>query len=36
MVDAAKEGRFPPFTVWTANLILLIWGAYLFRKVFRY
>ena len=36
MVDAAKEGRFPPFTVWTANLILLIWGTYLFRKVFRY
>jgi lipopolysaccharide export system permease protein len=36
MVDASKEGRFHPFTVWTANLILLIWGALLFRKVFRY
>ena len=36
MVDAAKGGRFPPFTVWTANLILLIWGACLLRKVLRY
>jgi lipopolysaccharide export system permease protein len=35
-VDAAKTGRFPPLAVWTGNLILLIWGAYLLRKVLRY
>ena len=35
-VDAAKAGRFPPLTVWTGNLILLLWGAYLLRKVLRY
>jgi len=35
-VDAAKGGRFPPFTVWAGNAILLIWGVYLLRKVRRY
>ena len=35
-VDAAKGGRFPAFTVWAGNVILLVWGAYLLRKVRRY
>ncbi|NQT15950.1 MAG: YjgP/YjgQ family permease [Planctomycetes bacterium] len=35
-VDACKSGRFPPITVWTGNLLLFIWGAYLLRKVLRY
>ncbi len=35
-VDAAKGGRFPPLMVWTGNLILVIWGAYLLRRVLRY
>lgn len=35
-VDACKSGRFPPITVWTGNLLLFMWGAYLLRKVLRY
>lgn len=35
-LDAAKNGTLPPFAVWTGNVILLLWGAYLLRKVFRY
>jgi len=35
-VDAAKCGRFPPFSVWTGNVILVLWGAYVLRKVVRY
>lgn len=35
-VDASKGGRFPPVAVWAGNVILLVWGAYLLRKVFRY
>lgn len=35
-IDGAKNGTIPPYTVWTGNLILLVWGAYLLRKVIRY
>jgi len=35
-VDAAKGGRFPPQAVWTGNAILLLWGAFLIRRVRRY
>jgi lipopolysaccharide export system permease protein len=35
-VDAAKAGRFPPWTVWGGNVILLVWGALMLRKVLRY
>ena len=35
-IDGAKNGTIPPFSVWAGNLILLIWGGYLLRKVIRY
>jgi len=34
--DGAKDGRLPPWSVWTGNVLLLLWGAYLLRKVIRY
>ena len=35
-VDGAKDGRLPPWSVWTGNVLLGIWGFYLLRKVIRY
>jgi len=35
-IDSAKHGRFPPHVVWAGNLAMVVWGAYLFRKVMRY
>jgi lipopolysaccharide export system permease protein len=35
-VDGAKNGTIPAFSVWAGNAILLLWGAYLLRKVLRY
>ena len=35
-VDRAKAGALPPATVWLGNVVLLIWGAWLFRRVYRY
>ena len=35
-VDGAKDGRLPPWSVWTGNVLLLLWGFYLLRRVIRY
>ena len=35
-IDASKNGSAPPISVWTGNLVLALWGAYLLRKVLRY
>ena len=35
-VDVAKGGTFPPQGVWIGNLALLVWGAWLLRRVVRY
>jgi lipopolysaccharide export system permease protein len=35
-IDGAKNGTIPPLAVWTGNVGLLIWGAWLLRKVMRY
>jgi lipopolysaccharide export system permease protein len=35
-VDRAKTGALPPYTVWTGNIILLLAGLWLLRRVLRY
>jgi lipopolysaccharide export system permease protein len=35
-VDRAKSGAIPPYAVWLANLIFLLWGCWLLRRVIRY
>ncbi|HOM16105.1 MAG TPA: LptF/LptG family permease [Thermoguttaceae bacterium] len=35
-VDGAKSGTIPPWSVWIANGVLVLWGGWLLRKVFRY
>jgi lipopolysaccharide export system permease protein len=35
-IDGAKDGRLPPWSVWAGNVLLLLWGAYLLRRVVRY
>jgi len=35
-IDGAKGGTIPPASVWAGNLVLILWGVYLFRKVIRY
>ena len=35
-VDGAKGGTVPPYFVWMGNVLLLAWGTWLMRKVFRY
>jgi lipopolysaccharide export system permease protein len=35
-VDRAKSGAFPPYAVWLANVLLLLAGAWMLRKVVRY
>ena len=35
-LDRSKAGAVPPMTVWIANLILVLWGLWLLRRVVRY
>ena len=35
-IDGAKNGTIPPVAVWTGNVLLLVWGTWLLRKVMRY
>jgi len=35
-VDGAKNGTVPAYTVWAGNLLLMLWGAWLLRRVIRY
>jgi lipopolysaccharide export system permease protein len=35
-VDRAKDGALPPYSVWLGNVILLLAGLWLMRKVNRY
>ncbi len=35
-VDKAKSGAAPPAIVWTGNLVLVIWGFWMMRKVIRH
>jgi lipopolysaccharide export system permease protein len=35
-IDGAKNGTIPPVAVWTGNILLLLWGTWLLRKVMRY
>jgi lipopolysaccharide export system permease protein len=35
-IDRAKTGAAPPYTVWLGNVVLLVWGAWLLRRVMRY
>jgi len=35
-IDGAKNGTIPPVAVWTGNVLLLLWGTWLLRKVMRY
>lgn len=34
--DRAKTGALPQYSIWLGNVALLIWGAYLLRRAFRY
>jgi lipopolysaccharide export system permease protein len=34
--DGAKDGRLPPWSAWSGNVLLLLCGSYLLRKVIRY
>ncbi len=35
-INSAKAGTLPPASVWVGNLALLLWGAWLIRRVLRY
>lgn len=35
-IDGAKNGTIPPISVWSGNLLLAVWGAWLLRKVLRH
>jgi lipopolysaccharide export system permease protein len=35
-VGQAKTGTMPPVTVWLGNVVLMAWGAWLLRRVYRY
>jgi lipopolysaccharide export system permease protein len=35
-IDGAKNGTIPAFSVWTGNVILVVWGYIVLRKVLRY
>jgi len=35
-VDASKHGTLPPQIVWSGNLLLALWGAWLLKRVIRY
>lgn len=34
--NSAKDGALPPIAVWLCNVVLILWGAWLLRRVFRY
>ena len=34
-VDQAKAGKVPPIAVWAGNLLMLLWGWWLMRRVVR-
>lgn len=34
--ESAKRGDLPPIAVWADNAMLVLWGAWLLRRVFRY
>ena len=34
--DRAKRGELPPELVWSGNLLLVFWGAWLLKRVYRY
>ncbi len=34
--DRAKLGEWPPQTIWLGNVVLLVWSAWLIRRVIRY
>jgi lipopolysaccharide export system permease protein len=34
--DAAKNGNLPTIAVWAGNIILMLWGVWLLRRVMRY
>lgn len=35
-VDGAKNGTIPPQSVWVGNVLLVVWGVWMLRKVLRY
>jgi lipopolysaccharide export system permease protein len=35
-IDGAKSGSIPPQAVWMGNLLLLLWGLWLLKRVIRY
>lgn len=35
-LDRSKAGAYPPVTVWLANIVLVLWGLWVLRKVLRY
>ncbi len=35
-ISGAKNGTIPPISVWAGNLLLVVWGTWLLRKVLRY
>ena len=35
-LDRSKNGVIHPYVVWLANMILVVWGLWLLRKVIRY
>ncbi len=35
-VDHAKQGQWPPQSVWLGNIVFLLWGWWLLRRVIRY
>jgi lipopolysaccharide export system permease protein len=35
-VDQAKDGAFPPYSVWAGNFLLSLAGAWLLRRINRY
>jgi len=35
-INGAKNGTVPPISVWAGNVLLLVWGVWLLRRVVRY
>ena len=35
-LDKAKGGALPPQAVWLGNIVLVLWGAWLMRRVIRF
>ena len=35
-IDFSKAGTFPPQSLWLGNILLLLWGVWLVRRVLRY